>query len=54
MVKNESWRKKMPTQTISLKEELLNEIKIKAEENERSISAEIAYRVKQSLRSEKE
>jgi len=42
------------TQTISLQDDLLNEIKIKAMENQRSISAEIAYRVKISLKKEKE
>ena len=42
------------TQTISLQDDLLNEIKIKAMENQRSISAEIAYRVKISLKSERE
>lgn len=42
------------TQTISLQVDLLNEIKIKAMENQRSISAEIAYRVKISLKKEKE
>ncbi len=44
----------MATQTISLKDDILKEIKMKAEENERSISAEIAFRVKQSLKLEKE
>ncbi len=42
------------TQTISMQDDLLNEIKIKAQENQRSISAEIAYRVKISLKTEKE
>lgn len=42
------------TQTISLQDDLLNEIKIKARENERSISAEIAYRVKMTLKTEKD
>ncbi|HRZ28170.1 MAG TPA: Arc family DNA-binding protein [Spirochaetota bacterium] len=42
------------TQTISMQDDLLNEIKIKAMENQRSISAEIAYRVKISLKKEKE
>ena len=42
----------MATQTISIKESLLSKIKVQAEENERSISAEISYRLKQSLREE--
>jgi hypothetical protein len=40
------------TQTIHLKDDLLFQIKIKAEENERSISSEIAYRLKLSLQLE--
>jgi hypothetical protein len=42
----------MATQTINLRGEILSQIKQKAEENERSISAEIAYRLKISLQQE--
>ncbi len=42
----------MATQTIHLKDDLLFQIKMKAEENERSISSEIAYRLKLSLQLE--
>jgi hypothetical protein len=40
------------TQTIHLRDDLLTQIKLKADENERSISSEIAYRLKLSLQLE--
>jgi hypothetical protein len=43
----------MSTQTIHLRGDLLSQIKQKASENERSISSEIAYRLKISLSQEK-
>ena len=42
----------MATQTIHLRDDLLTQIKLKADENERSISSEIAYRLKLSLQLE--
>lgn len=42
----------MATQTIHLRDDLLTQIKIKADENERSISSEIAFRLKLSLQLE--
>jgi hypothetical protein len=40
------------TQTIHLRDDLLTQIKIRADENERSISSEIAFRLKLSLQLE--
>ena len=42
----------MSTQTIHLRDDLLSQIKEKAGENERSVSSEIAYRLKLSLNHE--
>ena len=42
----------MPTQTISIDEELLAILKEKATANERSLSKEISFRLKQSLKEE--
>ena len=42
----------MPTQTISIDEELLAILKEKATANERSLSKEISFRLKQSLKDE--
>jgi hypothetical protein len=39
----------MSTQTINIRDEILSQIKQKAAENERSISSEIAFRLKVSL-----
>lgn len=42
----------MPTQTISIDEDLLAILKEKASANERSLSKEISFRLKQSLKDE--
>lgn len=42
----------MPTQTISIDQELLDILKVKAIANERSLSKEISYRLKQSIKDE--
>jgi len=42
----------MPTQTISIDQELLDILKVKATANERSLSKEITFRLKQSIKDE--
>jgi hypothetical protein len=42
----------MPTQTISIDEDLLAILKEKTSANERSLSKEISFRLKQSLKDE--
>ena len=44
----------MTRQSISIDEELIETLKKKANENARSLSGEIAYRLKMSLRQEEE
>ena len=43
---------KMPTQTINIDQELLDILKVKAVANERSLSKEISFRLKQSIKDE--